>query len=99
LITSSIFTDIEVCMNLWLKQRSFDGPKVADAWSNLNSGTGGAWPTCRRRVINSPPRRTTTLLLDHAQQGTAETIATPGLVNHFENVSVAQFTGYKPGIE
>ena len=40
-----------------------------------------------------------TLLLDHAQQGKAETIAAPGPVNHFENVSVAQFTGYKPGIE
>jgi hypothetical protein len=44
-------------------------------------------------------QQVTTLLLDHAQQAQIETIATPGLVNHFENVSVAQFTGYKPGIE
>jgi hypothetical protein len=39
----------------------------------------------------------TTLLLDHAQQGNAETIAAPGPVNHFEDVSVIRFTGYKPG--
>jgi len=39
----------------------------------------------------------TTLLLDHAQQGNAETIAAPGPVNHFEDVSVVRFTGYKPG--
>jgi hypothetical protein len=44
-------------------------------------------------------QQVTTLLLDHAQQGRVETIDAPGLVNHFENVSVAQFTGYKPGIE
>jgi hypothetical protein len=44
-------------------------------------------------------QQVTTLLLDHAQQAQVETIAAPGLVNHFENVSVAQFTGYKPGIE
>lgn len=37
-----------------------------------------------------------TLLLDHAQQAKAETIATPGPVNHFEKVSVVRFTGYKP---
>jgi hypothetical protein len=40
-----------------------------------------------------------TLLLDHAQQGKVETIAAPRPVNHFENVSVARFTGYKPGTE
>jgi hypothetical protein len=44
-------------------------------------------------------QQVTTLLLDHAQQGKAETIAAPGPVNHFENVSVAQFTGYRPGTE
>jgi hypothetical protein len=44
-------------------------------------------------------QQVTTLLLDHAQQGKVETIAAPGPVNHFENVSVAQFTGYKPGTE
>jgi hypothetical protein len=38
----------------------------------------------------------TTLLLDHAQQEKAEAIAAPGPVNHFEDVSVVQFTGYKP---
>ena len=41
----------------------------------------------------------TTLLLDHAQQEKAEAIAAPGPVNHFEDVSVVQFTGYKPNIE
>jgi len=41
----------------------------------------------------------TTLLLDHAQQGKVETIAAAGPVNHFENVSVARFTGYKLGPE
>ncbi len=41
----------------------------------------------------------TTLLLDHAQQARAETIATPGPVNHFEHVSVVRFTGYNPGSE
>ncbi|HET6178596.1 MAG TPA: hypothetical protein VFE61_16820 [Candidatus Sulfotelmatobacter sp.] len=44
-------------------------------------------------------QQVTALLLDHAQQGKVETIAAPGLVNHFENVLVAQFTGYKPGVE
>jgi hypothetical protein len=44
-------------------------------------------------------QQVTTLLLDHAQQGRVETIDAPGPVNHFENVSVAQFTGYKPGTE
>jgi hypothetical protein len=44
-------------------------------------------------------QQVTTLLLDHAQQGKAETIAAPGPVNHFENVSVARFTGYRPGVE
>jgi hypothetical protein len=44
-------------------------------------------------------QQVTTLLLDHAQQGKAETIAAPGPVNHFEDVLVARFTGYKPGIE
>jgi hypothetical protein len=41
----------------------------------------------------------TTLLLDHAQQEKAEAIAAPGPVNHFEDVSVVRFTGYKPGAE
>ena len=41
----------------------------------------------------------TTLLLDHAQQEKAEAIAAPGPVNHFEDVSVVQFSGYKPNIE
>jgi hypothetical protein len=41
----------------------------------------------------------TTLLLDHVQQGKVETIAASGPVNRFEDVSVARFTGYKPGIE
>jgi len=44
-------------------------------------------------------QQVTTLLLDHAQQGKVETIAAPGPVNHFEDVSVARFTGYKPGIQ
>ena len=41
----------------------------------------------------------TTLLLDHAQEGKVETIAAPVPVNHFEDVSVARFSGYKPGTE
>jgi hypothetical protein len=41
----------------------------------------------------------TTFLLDHAKQEKAETIAPPGSVNHFEDVSVIRFTGYKPGTE
>jgi hypothetical protein len=41
----------------------------------------------------------TALLLDHAQQGQAETIAAPRPVNHFENVSVARFSGFRPGTE
>jgi len=40
-----------------------------------------------------------TFLLDHAQEEKPETIARPGRVNHFEDVSVIRFTGYKPGIE
>ena len=44
-------------------------------------------------------QQVTTLLLDHAQQEKAETIAAPGPVNHFEDVSVVRFTGYKPGSE
>jgi len=44
-------------------------------------------------------QQVTTLLLDHAQQGKTETIAAPGPVNHFEGVSVARFTGYRPGVE
>jgi len=44
-------------------------------------------------------QQVTTFLLDHAQQGKAETIAAPGPVNRFENVSVVRFTGYKPGTE
>jgi hypothetical protein len=44
-------------------------------------------------------QQVTTLLLDHAQQEKAETIAAPGPVNHFENVSVVRFRGYKPGSE
>ena len=38
-----------------------------------------------------------TFLLDHAEQKKAETIAMLGPVNHFEDVSVIRFTGYKPG--
>jgi hypothetical protein len=44
-------------------------------------------------------QQVTALLLDHAQQGKNETIAVPGPVNHFENVSVVRFTGYKRGTE
>jgi hypothetical protein len=44
-------------------------------------------------------QQVTTLLLDHAEQAKVETIAAPGSVNHFEDVSVVQFTGYKPGTE
>jgi hypothetical protein len=44
-------------------------------------------------------QQVTTLLLDHAQQGKIETIAALGPVNHFEDVSVVQFTGYKPDTE
>jgi hypothetical protein len=44
-------------------------------------------------------QQVTTLLLDHAQQKKAETIAAPGPVNHFEDVSVVRFTGYEPGTE
>jgi len=39
------------------------------------------------------------LLLDHAQQEKTETITVPRPVNHFENVSVVRFTGYKSDIE
>ena len=44
-------------------------------------------------------QQVTTLLLDHAEQGKAETIAALGPVNHLENVSVVRFRGYKPGSE
>jgi hypothetical protein len=44
-------------------------------------------------------QQVTTLLLDHAREGRVETIAAPGPVNHFENVSVVRFTGYRPGTE
>ncbi len=44
-------------------------------------------------------QQVTTLLLDHAEQEGAETIAAPGPVNHFEDVSVVRFTGYEPGTE
>jgi hypothetical protein len=44
-------------------------------------------------------QQVTTLLLDHAQQEKSERIAPPGPVNHFEDVSVVRFTGYKPGTE
>jgi hypothetical protein len=44
-------------------------------------------------------QQATTLLLDHAQEEKAEVIAAPGPVNHFEDVSVVRFTGYKPGTE
>jgi hypothetical protein len=44
-------------------------------------------------------RQVTTFLLDHAQQRKVETIAAPGPVNHFEDVSVVRFTGHKPGTE
>jgi len=42
-------------------------------------------------------QQVTKLVLDHAQEGETETIAALGPVNHFENVSVTRFTGYKPG--
>ena len=44
-------------------------------------------------------RQVTALLLDHAQQVKAETFGALRPVNHFENVSVVRFTGYKPGVE
>jgi hypothetical protein len=44
-------------------------------------------------------QQVTTLLLDKAQQVNAEMIATPMPVNHFEDVSVVRFTGYKPHTE
>jgi hypothetical protein len=44
-------------------------------------------------------QQVTTLLLDHAQEVRAETIAALRPVNHFEDVSVVRFTGYKPAIE
>jgi hypothetical protein len=44
-------------------------------------------------------QQVTTFLLDHAQQGKIETIAALGPVSHFEDVSVARFTGYKPGMQ
>jgi hypothetical protein len=44
-------------------------------------------------------QQVTTLMLDHAEQEKTETIAAPGPVNHFEDVSVVRFTGYKPGTE
>ena len=40
-----------------------------------------------------------TFLLDHAEQGNVETIATPGPISQFEDVSVARFTGYRRGTE
>src|SRR5438093_3602863 len=44
-------------------------------------------------------RQVTALLLAHAQHGKAETFGALRPVNHFENVSVVRFTGYKPGVE
>ena len=44
-------------------------------------------------------QQVTTLLLDHAQQEKEEIIAAPEPVNHFEDVSVVRFAGYKPGPE
>jgi len=44
-------------------------------------------------------QQVTTLLLDRAQQGKAETIAAPGPVNHLEDVLVVRFTGYNSGAE
>jgi hypothetical protein len=44
-------------------------------------------------------QQVTTLLLDHAEQEKVETIAAPGPVNHFEDVSVVRFAGYKPDTE
>jgi hypothetical protein len=49
--------------------------------------------------FNLVERTVTTLLLDHAQEEKAETIAAPGPVNHFEDASVVRFTGYNPGTE
>jgi hypothetical protein len=44
-------------------------------------------------------QQVTALLLDHAQQGKAETIPAARPVNHFEDASVVRFTGYRPGVE
>jgi hypothetical protein len=44
-------------------------------------------------------QQVTTLLLDHAQQAQVEAIGAPGPVNHFEDVSLVRFTGYKPATE
>jgi hypothetical protein len=44
-------------------------------------------------------QQVTTLLLDHAQQEKEEAIAAPEPVNHFEDVSVVRFAGYKRGPE
>jgi hypothetical protein len=44
-------------------------------------------------------QQVTTLVLDHAEQEKTETIAAPGPVNHFEDVSVVRFTVCKPGTE
>jgi len=41
----------------------------------------------------------TAILLDHTRQAESKTIATPGPVNHFEDVSVVRFTGYRPSVE
>ncbi len=51
------------------------------------------------RILYWWNQQVATFLLDHAEQGKVETIAMPGPVNHFEDVSVMRFTGYKPGTE
>jgi len=44
-------------------------------------------------------QQVTTLVLDHAQQQTVETIPAPRPVNDFEDVSVVRFAGYEQGTE
>jgi hypothetical protein len=56
----------------------------------------GWWPGSYLHWWNE---QVTTLLLDHAQEEKAETIAAPGPVSHFEDASVVRFTGYNPGSE
>ena len=56
----------------------------------------GWWPGSYLHWWN---QQVATLLLDHAQEEKAETIAAPGPVSHFEDALVVRFTGYKPGTE
>ena len=56
----------------------------------------GWWPGSYLHWWN---QQVATLLLDHAQEEKAETIAAPGPVSHFEDALVVRFTGYKPSTE